>query len=146
MPKHLRPLLLAVLACTLASCGLVYKPVIQQGNLIDKKDMDQLKPGMTKAQVLALLGTPAIHSPFDHDRWDYVMTTSVRGKQTEQHKLSLYFEYGALARTKGKYYGQSSSNEQQLLEQSRKYHIESPGKGPRGDKNHTGDTGDGDGS
>jgi len=124
----------------------VYKPVIQQGNLIDKKDMDQLKPGMTKAQVLALLGTPAIHSPFDHDRWDYVMTTSVRGKQTEQHKLSLYFEYGALARTKGKYYGQSSSNEQQLLEQSRKYHIESPGKGPRGDKNHTGDTGDGDGS
>jgi outer membrane protein assembly factor BamE len=146
MPKHLRALLLAVLACTLASCGLVYKPVTQQGNLIDRKDMSQLKTGMTKSQVIALLGTPAVHSPFDHDRWDYVMLTKVRGKKLEEHKLSLFFEYGTLARTEGQFYGQNANKEQQLLEQSKKYHIESPGKGPRGDKNHGGDTGDGDGS
>ena len=64
---------------------------------------------MTKRQVLALLGTPAIQSPFDHDRWDYLMTTYVRGKKTEEHKLTLFFEYGALARTEGKYYGQSAT-------------------------------------
>ena len=146
MPKHLRPLLFAILACTLASCGLVYKPVVQQGNLLTKKDLEQLKPGMTKNQVIALLGTPAISSPFDHDRWDYLMTTKIRGKKTVEHKLTLYFEYGALARTEGQYYGQSARKEQQLLEQSKKYHIETPGKGARGDKNHDGDGGDANGS
>ena len=139
MQKLLRPLLLAALTFATASCGLVYKPVVQQGNLIDKKTMDQLKPGMTKRQVLALLGTPAVQSPFDHDRWDYLIVTRVRGKKTEQHHVALYFEYGALARTVGEYYGQNASKEQQLLDQSKKYHIEAPGKGPRGDKNHDDD-------
>lgn len=145
MPKHLRPLLLAILAGTLVGCGLVYRPVVQQGNLIDKKHMNELKIGMTKRQVLALLGAPAIQSPFDHDRWDYLMATYVRGKKSEEHKLSLFFEYGALARTEGKYYGQNAKSEQKLLEQAKKYHIEAPTKGPRGDKNHDGDTGGGDG-
>jgi len=146
MSKPLRPLLFALLAGTLAGCGLVYKPVVQQGNLIDKKHVDELKIGMTKRQVMALLGTPAIHSPFDHDRWDYLMATYVHGKKAEQHQLSLYFQYGALARTVGQYYGQNAKSEQKLLEQAKKYHIEAPSKGPRGDKNHDGDTGDGDGS
>jgi outer membrane protein assembly factor BamE len=139
MPKLFRPLFLGILAIALAGCGLVYKPIVQQGNLIDKKTMDQLKPGMTKRQVAALLGTPAIHSPFDHNRWDYLTVTRVRGKKAEQHQVSLYFQYGALARTEGEYYGQDASKEQQLLEQSKKFHIEAPGKGPRGDKNHDND-------
>ncbi|KGI78198.1 outer membrane protein assembly factor BamE [Oleiagrimonas soli] len=146
MRKLFRPLLLACLAVSLASCGLVYKPAIQQGNLIEKKDLDQLKPGMTKRQVLALLGTPAINSPFDHDRWDYIQTTKLRGKKVVEHKLSLYFEYGALARTEGTYYGQNASKEQELLDQAKKYHIEAPSNGTRGDKNHNGDNSDSDGS
>ncbi len=141
MPRHLRFLLLAACAGTLAGCGLIYQPVVQQGNLIDKQRIAELKVGMTKRQVLALLGTPAIHSPFDQDRWDYLMATYVRGKPAEEHKLTLVFQYGALARTEGEYYGQSASNEQKLLEEAKKYHIEEPGKGARGDKNHDGGSG-----
>lgn len=143
MPKHLRAILLASIVFPLAGCGLVYKPVISQGNLLMSKQVNQLKTGMTKSQVLALLGTPAITSPFDHNRWDYISTTRVPGKPVVEHKLSLYFQYGALVRTVGKYFGQSAENEQQLLKQAKKYHVEAPDKGPRGDKNHGGDSGDG---
>ena len=55
MSKHLRPLIFAILAGTLAGCGMVYKPVVQQGNLIDKKHVGELKIGMTKRQVMTLL-------------------------------------------------------------------------------------------
>ncbi|GAB3038129.1 MULTISPECIES: outer membrane protein assembly factor BamE [Oleiagrimonas] len=142
MRKLFLPLLLAGLAVLMAGCGLVYKPTIQQGNLIEKKVMDQLKPGMTKRQVMVLLGTPAISSPFDHDRWDYIQTTKMRGKKTVEHKLSLYFEYGVLARTEGTYYGQNASKEQELLDQAKKYHVEVSGKSAKGDKNHGDDSGE----
>lgn len=140
MPKLLRLLALAIPALAATGCGLVYKPTVQQGNLLEKKDLNQLKPGMTKRQVAVLLGTPAVTSPFDHDRWDYVNTVAVNGHRKSYHAITLYFEYGTLARTEGQYYGQSAKNEQQLLEQAKKFHVEISGKGARGDKNHGGDS------
>ena len=76
----IRTLGMALLATASAGCGLVYTPDVQQGNLLDKKNVDQLQPGMTKRQVLVLMGTPSVISPFDNDRWDYVSTFSHRAK------------------------------------------------------------------
>src|SRR3982751_2537256 len=48
---------LALLALVpLTGCGLVYKVDVQQGNLFDKNTVDSLKPGMTKRQVLLVMG------------------------------------------------------------------------------------------
>ncbi|WP_343115416.1 outer membrane protein assembly factor BamE, partial [Clostridioides difficile] len=70
----------------------VYTPDVQQGNLfsktVDQKAVDQLKPGLTKEQVLTLLGTPSVASPFDHSRWDYVSTYSHRGEKRITHTMS----------------------------------------------------------
>jgi outer membrane protein assembly factor BamE len=143
MQKLFRTLACAALVSAIAGCGLVYKPVVQQGNLLTQATLDKLKPGMTKRQVVVLMGSPSVTSPFDHDRWDYVQTTSIRGAKPTHHALTLYFSNGVLARTEGQFYAQNAKKEQKLLEQAKKYHTESPESGARGDKNRGGDSSDG---
>jgi len=60
----------------------VYRPDIQQGNLLQTTDIDQVKTGMTRSQVRYILGTPMVSDPFDQQRWDYVYTFR-RGRDTD---------------------------------------------------------------
>ena len=138
MQKLIRTLGFAMLALPLAGCHLVYTPDVQQGNLfaksIDQKAVNQLKPGLTKEQVLALLGTPSVASPFDHDRWDYVSTYSHRGEKMTLHAMSLYFDNDTLVRVEGTPFAQ---NTKELLEQNKKYHVSYPVNETEGDKSKT---------
>ena len=52
----------------------MYRPDIQQGNLLQTTDVDQVKVGMTRSQVRYVLGTPMVSDPFDLQRWDYIYT------------------------------------------------------------------------
>lgn len=109
---------IVVLGLALGGCGVIYKPDVQQGNLLDTGNVQQLKPGMTKQQVLALLGTPSVTSPFDHNRWDYVATMQKRGGKIQERALTLYFNNDTLVRTEGDTFKESP---QQLLQEARKY-------------------------
>jgi outer membrane protein assembly factor BamE len=131
MHKLIRTLGLAMMAVAIAGCGLVYTPDVQQGNLLDKKNVDQLQPGMTKRQVLVLLGTPSVTSPFNQDRWDYVSTFSHRGKKMTTRTLTLTFNNDTLVRTEGDFFAQDA---EQLLKDSKKYKADPVG-GAQGDKN-----------
>ena len=71
MAMH-RTLVLALLAATTLLGACVYRPDIQQGNLLTIKDIDQVTVGMTRSQVRFLLGTPMVSDPFAPHRWDYV--------------------------------------------------------------------------
>ena len=53
----LRTVLLLALVL-LNGCALIYKMDMRQGNLVDQKMVDQLKPGMTMRQVELVMGTP----------------------------------------------------------------------------------------
>ena len=66
--------LILVLGVALGSAGCVYRPNIQQGNLLKAEDVDQVTVGMTRSQVRYLLGTPMLADPFDPQRWDYIYT------------------------------------------------------------------------
>ncbi|HET9107832.1 MAG TPA: outer membrane protein assembly factor BamE [Steroidobacteraceae bacterium] len=67
-----RLLALALLALSFGLAGCVYRMDIQQGNYLDGHTVQQLKAGMTRAQVRYLLGTPMVEDIFNRDRWDYV--------------------------------------------------------------------------
>lgn len=98
-------LLILIVALSTAGCGILYKQPIYQGNLLEKTNVDQLQAGMSKQQVLVLLGTPSIEDPFHHERWDYTATQRVgRLGRTEIKNLSLYFEGDTLARWEGDYF------------------------------------------
>ena len=101
------PLLVGISA---SGCGVLYRQPIYQGNLLDKAAVDQLQQGMDKRQVMTLLGTPSVHDPFHHDRWDYVASrrTGRTGKPVVKN-MTLYFESETLARWEGEYFPEEDS-------------------------------------
>jgi outer membrane protein assembly factor BamE len=89
--KHMRILLLLILAALLGGCELIYKLPTRQGNVIEQKQLDQLEIGMTREQVRFLLGTPIAASAYRPERWDYVgYYRSPRGKVFSR-TVSLHF-------------------------------------------------------
>ncbi|MBA2078516.1 MAG: cell envelope protein SmpA [Rhodanobacter sp. 68-29] len=129
----------ALLGLAVAGCHLVYTPDVRQGNLLDKtideQAVNQLKPGLTKRQVLLLVGTPSVAAPFDQNRWDYTSTFSHRGGPMQVSTMTLYFENDTLARVEGNPYLENNKN---LLKESKKYHVDYPIDESKGDKDVNG--------
>lgn len=135
MHKLIRTLGSATLALSLVGCGLVYVPDVQQGNVLDKKTVEQLKPGMSKHQVLVLMGSPSVHSSFEQDRWDYVSTQQHRGGPIKIRTFTLTFNNDTLVRTEGDFFAQDP---EQMLKDSKKYHATYPVDETEGDKSSKG--------
>lgn len=110
VPVRMRKSLLLLLPCLLAvaatsGCAVVYRQPIYQGNLLDAGTVEQLQVGMSKQQVMAMLGTPSIEDPFHHDRWDYT-SSQRRGRtaKTEVKNFVVHFQNDAVTRWEGDYF------------------------------------------
>lgn len=75
-----------------------YRPDVQQGNIITKDMVEQLRPGMTRDQVRFLLGTPMLTDIFHQERWDYPYYLRRKSGETQVRKLSVVFAEGKLSR------------------------------------------------
>ena len=101
--------LLMVIAFALSACGGlgalefpgVYKIGIPQGNIITQEMIDQLRPGMTKRQVIFVMGTPLVRDPYHQDRWDYVYNYQPGGGIRGQEKVTIFFVDDGLVRFTG---------------------------------------------
>ena len=91
--------ILILVGLTLSAPGCsAYKIDIRQGNTLDPEVIDSLRVGMSKQQVVFLMGTPLVQDPFHPNRWDYVYTFKPGGgKMTRQH-VCLYFEGDRLSK------------------------------------------------
>lgn len=97
--------LLTILFLLCVSCGLVYRQPIYQGNLIDQEAVSQLKPGLSRDQVIALLGTPSIADPFHAQRWDYTATQRLgRFGRTHMKNFVVYFNQDQLTHWEGNFF------------------------------------------
>lgn len=78
--------------------GCVYKQDIHQGNVLEAAQIEQLEIGMSKTDVIALLGSPQLTDPFHTHRWDYY-SSSKTNNQREKTKsvVTLLFEQDSLA-------------------------------------------------
>lgn len=89
--------LLGVLALLATAC--VYHAPVQQGNLLDTKDIDQITVGMTQSQVRYVLGTPMVTDPFSTNRWDYVFYLKLnKMPEAKKQQLVVYFENGNVSK------------------------------------------------
>ena len=122
----------------LTGCGLIYTVDAQQGNLFDKATVESLSPGMTKRQVLLVMGSPAVISPFNQDRWDYVSTIRRGRGEMESKDLVLHFENDALVKIDGDYFPE---NPDDLLKDARKYKRPYQEDAPRAKRNDSGEEG-----
>ena len=75
-----------------ASGCTVYKVDVQQGNVIEPEQLAKLKVGMSKKQVIFLIGNPLLTDPFHKDRWDYIHTFKPGGGKVSRKVLTLYFD------------------------------------------------------
>ncbi|CAN5617141.1 hypothetical protein BH09PSE5_BH09PSE5_09960 [soil metagenome] len=73
-----------------------YRIEIVQGNVVTKEQAALVKPGMTKAQVRDVLGSPLIMDPFHAERWDYVFTIRRPGAPPQERRIVALFDGEAL--------------------------------------------------
>lgn len=75
-----------------------YKIDVVQGNVVTREQAEYLKPGMPRAVVRDVLGTPLLASVFHADRWDYVFTLRRQGAESQARKVTVFFKNEVLER------------------------------------------------
>lgn len=75
-----------------------YRIDILQGNVVSREQLAAVSPGMPKAQVRDVLGTPLLVSVFHADRWDYVFTLRRPGQAVQQRRVTAFFKGDVLER------------------------------------------------
>ncbi len=84
-----------------ASAITPYKPEVVQGNFVSKEQVQALRAGMSRAQVLEVLGTPLMTSVFHADRWEYVFTIRRQGVDAQSRKPIVFFKGEDLEKFEG---------------------------------------------
>lgn len=99
----------ALFAAGLTGCGSfqsfnlvnVFRPYrveIVQGNVVTKERAARVEPGMSRAQVRDILGTPLLTDVFHANRWDYSFLLNRPGAPTQLRVVVAYFEDDKLTR------------------------------------------------
>jgi len=95
-------LVAAMSAFFLTACLKPYQPNVQQGNIINNSDLKEIRYGMSKQEVLFILGTPLVTDPFNEQRWDYYYSQlNPRKNQTTTRIITALFEDDKLVELKG---------------------------------------------
>ena len=92
-----------LLGASLAGCGSLtsslsrdtfkpFVPEVVQGNFVSNEQRQALRPGMPRAQVRDILGTPLIASLFHANRWDYAFSIQRQGVAAQNFRLTVYFK------------------------------------------------------
>jgi outer membrane protein assembly factor BamE len=92
-----------LLGASLAGCGSLtsslsrdtfkpFVPEVVQGNFVSDEQRQALRPGMPRAQVREILGTPLIASLFHANRWDYAFSIQRQGVPAQNFRLTVYFK------------------------------------------------------
>ncbi|PXX94848.1 outer membrane protein assembly factor BamE [Halomonas sp. LBP4] len=75
----------------------VYKRDIPQGNLVTAEMVEQLQPGMSREQVVRVMGRPLLEAPFDANQWDYVFRLDEAYGGVDSRRVTLTFAGDRLA-------------------------------------------------
>ncbi|HEV7914240.1 MAG TPA: outer membrane protein assembly factor BamE [Albitalea sp.] len=73
-----------------------YKVEVVQGNVVTKEQAELIKPGMSRAMVRDILGSPLLTDTFHADRWDYVFTIRRQGAEPQRRSIVVLFERDVL--------------------------------------------------
>jgi outer membrane protein assembly factor BamE len=75
-----------------------YRIDIVQGNAITSEMVALVKPGMTRAQVRDILGSPMLTDLFHANRWDYIFSIRRQGTEPQRRSVVAHFEGDRLVR------------------------------------------------
>lgn len=74
--------------------GLItpYRVEVVQGNVVTREQAEAIRPGMNRAQVRDILGSPLLTDAFHGDRWDYVFTIRRQGTEPQLRRIVVLFD------------------------------------------------------
>lgn len=77
----------------LTGCSIfkLHQEKIQQGNLLTQSNLQKIHQGMSREEVVSLLGSPVLVNTFQNNVLNYVYTYSLGGKRLEEKHLTLVF-------------------------------------------------------
>ncbi|TEU25850.1 MAG: outer membrane protein assembly factor BamE [Gammaproteobacteria bacterium] len=75
-----------------------YKADIYQGSVLERFKVNQLKVGMSKAQVKDLIGSPSVIDPFHNKQWDYINHSTPGIGSVIHYRLALTFDNNNLSK------------------------------------------------
>ena len=92
-------LLLILSTLSFSGCGLiVYRPDVQQGNVIVAEKVQRLRIGMRPAEVHEIMGSPVLVNTFMPSRFNYVYTFQNRRGPRIESRVIVYFNHMVVSR------------------------------------------------
>ncbi|WP_041609527.1 outer membrane protein assembly factor BamE [Tolumonas auensis] len=84
-----------------ATTGCVYRIDVPQGNYVEQKQVDQLRVGMTREQVIYVMGSPMVTDQNDPNVWYYIYYLKPGWDKAERKDMRLMFKNDRLAAVSG---------------------------------------------
>jgi len=102
-----------ITAILLVGCANGFLPrahrhAMQQGNLIERKEVDKLQVGMNEEQVRYLLGNPVIPNLADENQWLYSFSAGKLVEPGEPQLLMVSFYNGVVTAVEDNYQPEES--------------------------------------
>ncbi|AFZ82527.1 small protein A [Candidatus Kinetoplastibacterium crithidii (ex Angomonas deanei ATCC 30255)] len=81
--------------------SIPYKQDIKQGNVINIEQQNMLKIGMTKKQVLSILGTPLLKNIYQPEQWNYIQYSKTNKGKKNILQFTVFFKNDKLIKWSG---------------------------------------------
>ena len=84
--------ILCLLIFILATTSCIYRAQRQQGNIIEKEQVDKIQIGSSKNQVESYLGSPLLQHPLNPKQWIYVYQLRLNDGTFFRKHLIVHFD------------------------------------------------------
>lgn len=101
MRKFIIFFLVVLVGGCLFGCHM-YRPDVQQGNVVTQKMAGSLHLGMSQTAAKRILGEPLLINVFDNNRLDYVYTYKHRNQPMTERQIVLTFSNNRLVNIRKK--------------------------------------------
>ena len=87
-----------IIASILTSCASadLYRVTVTQGTVFNQEDIDKLQVGMSKDQVIFILGNPTFENFFEPDVWNYFYQVAKGDEILVENKIKVHFDANGL--------------------------------------------------
>ncbi|MAI02946.1 MAG: outer membrane assembly protein BamE [Gammaproteobacteria bacterium] len=90
----MKKLLILIISLIMISCSntSIYRVSITQGTVFKQEDINKLEVGMTKDQVIYVMGQPSFENFFEKNVWNYFYQIKSGETVDLERRLKLFFD------------------------------------------------------
>ena len=78
-----------IISCSNAS---IYRVTVTQGTVFEREDVERLDIGMSKDQVIFVMGNPSFENFFEENVWNYFYQVKSGDNILEEKRIKVFFD------------------------------------------------------